>query len=1374
MESRLIKILAIDDNPDNLITIQALVNESFPKVIVLKALSGMHGIELATREDPDVILLDIVMPDMDGYEVCKRLKDDKKLRDIPVVFVTAIKGDKESRIKALEYGAEAFLAKPIDESELVAQIRAMVKIKTAHLERHDENLRLASLITEQTKELKKTYTATLNLLEDLKNENFARRKIEEALRESEEKFREMANLLPQMIFELDMDGKITYTNELAYSLFGYLEGELTGLNILELHSPEERIIARETIRLILRGIKVENTEYTMIRKDGSTFQSLIYTNLIIKATKTEGIRGILIDITEQKHSEEKIHESEEKFREMANLLPQMVFETDLLGNLTYVNKQAYNICGYNPNETMIGSNLIQFYIPEDRQKASENIKAKISGSLSENSIFTLTRKNQTTFPALVYSNPIFKNLKPIGLRGIIIDITEQKLAEEKIRHIARLYAFLSQINQAMVRTQSLEELFKTICEVAIASGQFHMAWVGLSDDSDERVYPIAWAGHNDGYLDHIIINSGFDIYGKGPTGTSFRERKIIYCNDVATDPIMQPWKVEALKRGFKSLVAVPFLRKDKILGTLTLYSTETNFFSIDEINLLTEIGDDISFAINAIDSENLRNQTEKALEQSRNELKTIYDHAPVMMCVVDKNRHILFANQAFSILTGISQIEIIGKSVGGAIGCVNSLMDTRGCGFGPNCWNCSLRIAMEKTFITGVGSRNIEYQSTLNISGLSHEVSLLGSTAIINNDESSSLLLCLHDITDRMLAEDALQKSEMLLRTFIDNSPFEIWARDMNNVGILENKKSIDHYGTIIGKTPYEVENINKEITLLWDMHNQRVLNGEIIDEEHEFLINNKTHISQQIVFPINNNEKTIGIAGFNIDITERKQAEEALFQNNSRLELAMKVANMAWWKMDIETGKILFGKRKTDMLGYNAEDFIHFNDFMDLVHPDDHEFAMMAMKKHLYGQEDKYETEYRILASSGEYKWFYDLGNVSKRDASGNPLTISGLVLDITERKTAEKELYDQKQFFEQMFMQSSLSTQILDREGWCERINPKLSQIFGVEAKNLEGKVYNIYKDKEIQLTGVLQNLETVFKNGKTTEWEVFFDIGEAAISQNIVVKENKKVWYYNWAYPIFDQNNEISHVIIQHNDITDRKMAEEALSLSQDQLKKFAAHLQNVREEERVLLAREIHDELGQILIAIKIDMGMLKQNVLKGIKKEHSEQVLSKFDVLFGLVDNTIKTARKIMTDLRPEVLDLLGFIETIKQHLNTFQERYKITCFFENSVTNLELDSQQSVALFRIIQEALNNVAKHSKATELRVKLEFIQDNLSLEIVDNGIGFDENHKKNSDSYGLIGMKERVFLLDGELTITGKKNVGTSIKVVMPYEIKKMKD
>ena len=126
MESRRIKILAIDDNQDNLISISTLIADQFPDAIVFTALNGTKGIELAVHEDPDVILLDIVMPEMDGFEVCKKLKANDRLCDIPVVFVAPNKGDKISRIYALECGAEAFLSKPIDESELTAQIRAMV------------------------------------------------------------------------------------------------------------------------------------------------------------------------------------------------------------------------------------------------------------------------------------------------------------------------------------------------------------------------------------------------------------------------------------------------------------------------------------------------------------------------------------------------------------------------------------------------------------------------------------------------------------------------------------------------------------------------------------------------------------------------------------------------------------------------------------------------------------------------------------------------------------------------------------------------------------------------------------------------------------------------------------------------------------------------------------------------------------------------------------------------------------------------------------------------------------------------------------------------------------------------------------------------
>jgi len=235
----------------------------------------------------------------------------------------------------------------------------------------------------------------------------------------------------------------------------------------------------------------------------------------------------------------------------------------------------------------------------------------------------------------------------------------------------------------------------------------------------------------------------------------------------------------------------------------------------------------------------------------------------------------------------------------------------------------------------------------------------------------------------------------------------------------------------------------------------------------------------------------------------------------------------------------------------------------------------------------------------------------------------------------------------------------------------------------------------------------------------------------------------------------------------DISDRKKAEDALEISQVELKEFASHLQNVREEEKLQLAREIHDELGQILIAIKIDLGMMKQNVLKSIKSIDAENILTKFDNLFGLVDNTLNTTRKIMTDLRPEVLFLIGFIEAVKLYVHNFKERYLINCVFHSTVTLLELNSQQSVALYRILQESLTNIAKHAKATKVKIDLDISDDKLVMKIKDNGIGFKIPKKNKPNSYGLLGMKERVYLLEGDLLISSQPGEGTTIKVEIPY-------
>jgi CheY-like chemotaxis protein len=181
MDDKAITVLAIDDNADNLLSVKALIEDLFPGSVTYTAGNGTEGLVLAASGRPDVILLDIVMPDISGYEVCAQLKEHAALRDIPVVFLTALKEDKEGRIRALACGAEAFLNKPIDESELAAVLRAMVKISAANNARRDEKERLAALVEERTRALNETHLATLNLLEDLKLENEARKRSEDAL-----------------------------------------------------------------------------------------------------------------------------------------------------------------------------------------------------------------------------------------------------------------------------------------------------------------------------------------------------------------------------------------------------------------------------------------------------------------------------------------------------------------------------------------------------------------------------------------------------------------------------------------------------------------------------------------------------------------------------------------------------------------------------------------------------------------------------------------------------------------------------------------------------------------------------------------------------------------------------------------------------------------------------------------------------------------------------------------------------------------------------------------------------------------------------------------------------------------------------------------
>jgi len=358
---------------------------------------------------------------------------------------------------------------------------------------------------------------------------------------------------------------------------------------------------------------------------------------------------------------------------------------------------------------------------------------------------------------------------------------------------------------------------------------------------------------------------------------------------------------------------------------------------------------------------------------------------------------------------------------------------------------------------------------------------------------------------------------------------------------------------------------------------------------------------------------------------------------------------------------------------------------------------------------------------------------------------------IDITDQRNAEDQLRKLSIAVEQ----SPDAICITDPEGIIEYVNPRTIQLTGFSTEELINQNTRIFSSGEKTKEEYAQMWQ-IIKSGKIWSGEL-----------HNKKKNGELYWESTTISPIFDSTGQITHFLAIKEDITDRKRAEIAFNNSENQLRKFASHLQNVREEEKVALAREIHDDLGQTLVALKIDMGLLKNKVIKTNASSASEDILVKFDHILTLMDTTIKTARRIMNGLRPELLELNGFVATATTYLREFEDRHKIKSEFSSKISTIEMDSQQSLVFFRILQEALNNIAKHSKATLVKIQLRNESNKLVLEIIDNGIGFDKNISGRQDSYGMIGMKERVVLLEGELDIISEEGQGTCVRVEIPY-------
>jgi PAS domain S-box-containing protein len=259
-------------------------------------------------------------------------------------------------------------------------------------------------------------------------------KLNSHISETKSHFEQIFNTSPDAVSITRMsDGMLIDCNEGYSRISGYSKDEVIGKTTVETNIWYNLDDRTEVVKEILKKGYLENRELFFRRKSGDLFTGLI-SGKIIQLKGVPHIISVTRDISERKRTEEALRESKEKFQQLADLLPQIVFESDINGRLTYVNKQAYKLLGYSEEDNMIGFNTLDLYPPEDKIRAIENIQKSVSGQKStDNNEYTMIRKDGTTFKGLVYSNPIIKDGKPQGLRGIIVDITKNKESEEAMK-----------------------------------------------------------------------------------------------------------------------------------------------------------------------------------------------------------------------------------------------------------------------------------------------------------------------------------------------------------------------------------------------------------------------------------------------------------------------------------------------------------------------------------------------------------------------------------------------------------------------------------------------------------------------------------------------------------------------------------------------------------------------------------------------------------------------------------------------------------------------------------------------------------------------------------------------------------------------------
>jgi PAS domain S-box-containing protein len=751
----------------------------------------------------------------------------------------------------------------------------------------------------------------------------------------------------------------------------------------------------------------------------------------------------------------------------------------------------------------------------------------------------------------------------------------------------------------------------------------------------------------------------------------------------------------------------------------------------------------------------LKLEAEKALSDTEEQVTAIFENAPDVVVVIDREGRITKWNPQAEKLFGWKKEEVLGELLS------NTIV--------PPQFRDAHQKGMRRYLQTGESNILGKTIELFAVKKNGTEIDVALSISPMTLSEKQFFIGFIRDITEKKFLENKLktfneslshqveeQTSEIieardLADKLIDSLPGVFYFYDSNGKFIRWNKQ----FEQVTGYSSEEIAQMHP--TQFFPDDEKDYITGRIMgvfetgmnDAEGNFLTKRGEKIPYYFKAVLIQYKGGPCLLGTGIDITQRKKAEQQLSLSEYRFRSIIEqfpypvvIYNTEGeYVQTNEAWEIMWEDKRENVKGYNIRK----------------DPQMIASGLSVYVEtafagevaiSEPYEYDPALIGKSGKKRWMV-MTLYPLKGPKDEILEVVLVLHDVTDRKTAEDQLRTSAEKYKLLFASNPLPMWMLN-----------LPEYHFIDVNNATLKQYGYTREEFLKL-----NILDLRPTEEAVRFNAALNTSIRGVHYAGIWKHKKKdgsIIYVDVITHDFINDGKATRLVLA-NDVTEKHIADEKLKDSFTAIRELTEHLQNIREQERAHMAREIHDELGQLLTVLKMDVSWLNKRVNTtepGIKE--------KFTELLDMLDTTVKTVRRIASELRPTLLDDLGLVAAMEWHLEEFEKRSGISKEFNTTITEVAIDDSMKIGLFRILQESLTNVARHSQAQKVNVGLEKQNGHIILKIADNGKGFDTS-RTTRKTLGLLGMKERTEMMGGEYQIKSKPGEGTVVEVKVPVPV-----